>query len=525
MENENSVLLKKELTIICIIVLFFFLIVARLFYYSIIKYRKVTNIYSNENHENSLQKRANIVDKNGVLIATDVKVKNLFINKTLIDDSKSTAKTLSKILDIKYSTILNKIKASKDKANLILIKKHVLPKEEYDLWKSNLSCILYEDELKRFYPHGNLFSHIVGYTDIDRNGIAGLEKYYDSFLKDNNKQLRLTVDIRLQSILHEILNNAVDKYKANFAVGIISEVKTGNVIASVSIPDFNPNSVQKSNGDKMFNRITYGLYEMGSVFKTFSIAGALENNIVTKNTLFDVANPIKYNSFLIRDENHIKKQTLTVKEIFSQSSNIGTVQIAKKTGINKELHFFENLGLLEKIDTDIAETSLPIQPRIWKEINLYTISYGYGLAITPLHLITATNAILNDGIYISPRFSYEKKQITKRVASSKTSNVMRELFNETIKSGTGKALLDINEYKIGGKSGTAIKMQKDGKYTRGINNKASFIASFPINNPKYTVFVFIDSPTIDGKTGTGSSVGAPVIKEIIKQIIPVLGDV
>lgn len=522
MENEDNILLKKEIVLIGVLVLFSLLIISRLFYYSIIKYNKITNIYSNENYGRNLKKRGDIVDRNNVLIATDIKVKNLFINKTLMDNDEYTAKVLSNILNVKYSTILNKIKSSKDKANLILIKKHVLPKEEYNLWKSDLSCIVYEDELKRFYPHGNLFSHIIGYTDIDRNGIAGLEKYYDNLLK-NNKQLKLTLDIRIQSILREILKETKNKYGANFVVGIISEVKTGNVIAAVSIPDFNPNSNNKSDGNSMFNRITYGLYEMGSVFKTFSIAAAIHNNVVTKNTNFDVSNPIKYNNFLIRDENHIRKPVLTVKEIFAQSSNIGTVQIARKTGINRELQFFEDLGLLEKIDTDIPEVSLPIQPRIWKEINLYTISYGYGLAITPLHLITATNAILNNGIYISPRFSYQKEQITKRITSEKTSSVMKELFSETIKSGTGKSLLDIDDYKIGGKSGTAIKMQKDGKYVRGINNKASFIATFPINNPKYSVFVLVDSPTVDGKTGTGSSVGAPVIKEIIKQIIPVLG--
>lgn len=522
MENKSNILLKKEITLICIVLLFFLLIVSKLFYYCIIKYSRITNIYGDANYENFLKKRGDIVDKNGVLIATDVKVKDLFINKALIDDEKYTAKILSKVLNVKYLAILNKINSNKNKANLILIKKHILPKEEYNLWKSGLPCIVYEDELKRFYPHSNLFSHIIGYTDIDRNGISGLERYYDKLLK-GNKQLKLTLDIRIQSILHDILKEAKNEYNANFAVGIISEVKTGNIISAVSIPDFNPNSNNKTDGNSMFNRITYGLYEMGSVFKTFSIANAIDNNIVTKNTIFDVSNPIKYNNFLIRDENHIKKAILTVKEIFAQSSNIGTVQIAKKVGINKELQFFENLGLLEKVNTDILEISLPIQPRIWKEINLYTISYGYGLAITPLHLIMATNAILNDGVYVSPRFSYEKKQVIKQVVSKKTSDVMKELFSETIKSGTGKNLLSINDYKIGGKSGTAIKMQKDGKYVRGINNKASFIAAFPINNPKYSVFVLIDSPTIDGKTGTGSSVGVPVIKKIIEKIIPVLG--
>lgn len=523
MKKYDDILIK-QLILVFVILSFFLLIISKLFYYCIIKYDKISDVYQNNNFNYSTRRRHDIVDKHDILIATDVKVKTLFINKSLIDNPKEVAKKLSKILNLNYSSILTKIKSSENKANLILIKKHILPKEELKLWNSDLPCIVFEDDLKRFYPQGNLFSHIVGYTDIDRIGISGIEKYYNNFLLDDkNSKLKLTFDIRIQSILRDILINSLEKYHANFAVGIISEVKTGNILAAVSVPDFNPNIIDVNDNNKMFNRITYGLYEMGSVFKTFSIASAIENNIVNKNTVFDVSNPIKYNNFMIKDENHIKKHNLTVKEIFAQSSNIGTVQIAKKVGIDRELAFFENLGLLEKIDTDISEISLPIQPRIWREINLYTISYGYGLAITPLHLITATNAIINDGIYISPRFSYEKNQITREITSKNTSKMMRELFSETITNGTGKYLLDINNYNLGGKSGTAIKMQKNGKYIRGINNKASFIVSFPMNDPEYTVFVLVDSPTVNGKTGTGSSVGAPIVKEVVKHIIPVLG--
>lgn len=524
MANKDDILLRKQIVLISVIILFFMLIVSRLFYFCVIEHNRVVDTYKFSNSEISFKKRNNIVDRNGILIATDIKVKTLFINKSLIDDPEHVAKVLSKTLDVKYSFILNKIKASKNKANLILIKKHILPKEEFGLWNSGLSCIVLEDDVKRFYPNKNLFSHIVGYTDIDGNGISGIEKYYNDFLSNKkNGNLKLTFDIRIQSIIRDILLKSKEKYNANFVVGIVSEIKTGNIIAAVSVPDFNPNLLNTADSDSMFNRITYGLYEMGSVFKTFSISAAIENKVVSKNSVFDVGNPIKYDNFTIKDENHIKKKSLTVKEIFAQSSNIGTVQIAKKTGVEKVLHFFEDLGLLEKIDVDIVETSLPIQPRIWKEINLYTISYGYGLAITPLHLVMATNAILNNGVYISPRFSYEKNQLIKKVVDSNTSKIMKELFSETIMNGTGKILLDINDYDIGGKSGTAIKMQKDGKYTRGIDNKASFIASFPMKDPKYTVLVFVDSPTVNGKTGTGSSVGAPIVKEIIQQIIPVIG--
>ncbi len=470
----------------------------------------------------AIPKRIDIVDKNNVLVATDIETRSFYLNKSLIDNPAQIAKQISNALHLDKVTIHKKI-ITKTKTNLILIKRHLTPEEELKIKKLGIAATIFEKDLLRFYPQNNLLSHIIGYTNIDREGMTGIEGYYNNYLSNPfNTPLKLTLDITLQAAIREASLKAIDKYKAKFVIAILSNVKTGDILAAVSVPDFNPNKIAESNPDNIFNKITYGLYEMGSVFKIFTIAAAFNHNLIKKDTLVDVSKPIEYGTFKIKDLSHIKKKILTAEEIFALSSNIGTVHISKMLGTKRQLNFFENLGLLEKVDTDLNEVAFPMQPRIWKEINAYTISYGYGLAVSPLNFVTAVNAILNNGTLITPRFTYNKSQNQKQITSHRTSKIIRELFKTTTIKGTGK-LANINGYNVGGKSGTAEKISKHGKYDESLN-KASFIAAFPIEDPQYSIFVLIDSGInpFSGKPGTGGSIAAPLTGDIIRSTIPLL---
>ena len=504
---------KIFLLFLCICVAYI-VIISRIFYLSVINYEdKIDNIKINEH------KRVNIVDRNGIVVASNIKVKNLYLNRDLIENKEFIAEKLSKILNLDYDFIYKKIIESKSR--LILIKKNIFPQDEYKIRQLPIASIVFEDDYLRFYPHNNLFSHVVGYVDVDKNGVMGVEEYYDNYLKYyNSDDLQLTLDVKLQEAMRDELFKAYEKYKTNFVTGILMESKTGNILAMVSIPDFNPNDVTVNSNTFNFN--TYGNYELGSVFKIFTFANGAENNIIDKNTVFNVTDKVEYGNFIINDiENITKRKKINAVEAFSLSSNLVAVQIAEKLGIKKQIKFFENLGLLEKLNIDINQTVLPLQPRRWSHINLMTIAYGYGIAVSPLHVLTATNGILNNGFLITPRFTYNfNKQISKNVVSSDTSKFMKDLFLSTVKNGTAK-LVNIDGLKIGGKTGTARKNSKEG-YQEG-EHIASFVGVFPIDDPLYSIIVIADRPKIsDGYEGTGGTVASVIAKNIIMKSLPFL---
>ncbi len=498
------------------IALVFLTIVIRLFYLTVINHKNFSKqeIFSlNEN-----KKRVNIVDRNNIIIATDIKTKTLYLNKKLLDNEQFVAKSLSEILKLDYKSFYSKITNENIKSNYILVKKHVMPDEENKIKQLPIAAIVFEDDLLRFYPHNNLFSHVVGYTDIDENGIIGIEEYYDNYLKNiNNNPLKLTLDIKIQEAVRDELLVAYEKYKVNFIVGIVMDIKTGNVLAMVTLPDFNPNNLNDIKNT--FNHATYGNYELGSVFKIFTFANALEEKLINLNSTFNVSNDFIYKDFVIKDSPGIKnRQKITTKEAFALSSNVATIQIAQKIGIDRQLKFFENLGLLERINTDIKQTVLPLQPRRWKEINLMTISYGYGLAVSPLHVISAANAIVNDGELITPRFSYNFEfQKKSQVISKETSDLMKKLFKITVEKGTAK-LANVNGFNVGGKTGTARKISKN-EYKQG-EYVSSFLGVFPVEDPKFSIFVVADRPHNANKSlyVTGANI-AEIVKNIILKTI------
>jgi cell division protein FtsI (penicillin-binding protein 3) len=358
---------------------------------------------------------------------------------------------------------------------------------------------------------------LVGYVDLDRHGLAGLEMQYDRKLLKDEEKLQLAADVRVQDILNNELINGLEEYKAKGAAGIVMDVTNGEVLALSSMPSFDPNLQQEASGEERFNRVTNGVYELGSIFKIFTNAMAFDENLIKLDDVYNVSDPIKYGRFTIKDD-HPFKGEMTVEEIFEHSSNIGTVQIAQKIGIDNQKDFLKRIGFLKKLEVDFPGLGRPIYPHIWRDINLYTISYGHGIAVTPLHIAAATAAMVNGGTFYNPSFlKLEKQPEGKRVIKESTSAIMRLLLRKVATDGTGR-FANIEGYEVGGKTGTANKVEGHGYNER--QTIASFVAVFPISQPKYLIYIVLDHPNYS--FNTGGMVAAPIAGRVVKNIAPIL---
>ncbi len=496
----------------CIIVGFTALIIRLLFIVTLNEQKDVNNIYN----QGKNPKRADIVDRNGVIIATDLNIKLLYANHSLIRDPKYVAKKLSTAFeDLPYDILLKKLSQSKD--GWVLIKRNITPKQEQIINNLNIAGLIFEESKTRVYPQKSSLSHLVGYTDLDGNGLSGIEKQYDQFLKAGKQDLKLATDIRIQDILNYELKNAIVKFKALAAFGVIMNVKNGEILALSSLPNFDLNNQKTASSKEKFNKATYGVYELGSVFKIFNHALAFENNLINIKEEYDVKKPIKYGRFTI-DDDHKKKDRLTIEEIFTESSNIGSVKISQRFEKNQQKEFLKKLGLLGKIQTDFPSLGTTIYPKKWGKISSATIAFGHGIAVTPLHLTNSVAAILNNGKLTNPSFVKVNNQPEfTQIVTKNTSNKIKNLMEKTIDVGTGRKA-QVTGYRIGGKTGTAEKAEK-GKYNKN-KTLASFISAFPINNPEYIIYVGIDQPNYT--FNTGGMVAAPVTKNIITNILPII---
>jgi len=463
------------------------------------------------------RKRGNIIDRNGVIVATDLKAKSLYISTVLVKNPTLISKELVEIFpELKYQDIVKKI-TSKQDHNWLLIRRGVTPKEQEAVQSLKLAGLIFDDDLVRIYPQKSILAHIVGYVDLDRRGLAGAEMAYDKSLQ-SGKNLQLAMDVRLQDVLSDELARGIEKYKALAASGLIMDVTNGEVLAVASQPSFDPNRQIEAGQNERFNRATYGVYELGSIFKIFTNTIAFEDNLVKMTDSFDVSTPFKYGRFTIKDD-HPMAGYATVAEIFSHSSNIGTIAIAKKIGAKRQKEMLEKFGLLSRIESDFPALSKPIYPKIWREINLYTIAYGHGIAVTPLHMAITASAIVNGGTLYKPSFiKLEKEPSGKKIIKPSTSKTMRQMLRNVVLTGTGKNA-DIIGYEVGGKTGTAERAEF-GRYSES-KTMASFVATFPMSNPKYLVFVSFDRPNYS--FNTGGIVAAPVAGKIIQDIAPILG--
>lgn len=467
--------------------------------------------------------RVDIIDRNGVLLATSLPIASLYAHPKEIGNPVEAARKIVSVLpDLPVAEVQAKLQSERA---FVYIRRNLTPRQEYDVNALGIPGLYFEDHEKRVYPQGELTSHVIGLTDLDNKGISGIEKTFETELRTRREPLRLSLDIRVQTVMRNELLKTMTDFHAIGATGLVMDVHNGELLAMVSLPDFNPNNTATATPEAMFNRATLGVYEMGSTFKLFNTAAALDYGTATVNSVYDVTHPIKVAKFQIYDY-HPEHHPITVAEILKVSSNIGSARMAMQLGIDNQRAFMQRMGMLRPVSIELPEVGSPLVPNPWREINSMTIAYGHGMAVTPLHVVNGVSALVNGGIYRPATLLKRPEDEVvpgQQVISANTSAQMRQLMRMVVTEGTG-GKADVPGYEVGGKTGTAEKNGAGGYRHKSL--LSSFIATFPVSDPRYVVLAMIDEPQ-----GTKESYGfatagwtaAPAVGRIVSQIGPILG--
>lgn len=466
--------------------------------------------------------RANIVDRNGIILAASLPTVSLSADPTQIIDVNEAADGLSGVFpDIAREEIASRLGA---KGRFVWLARNLAPKQHQDVIRLGIPGVQFHRGERRVYPHGRLVSHVLGVTDVDGHGIAGVESHFDQNLRSGGEPLRLSLDLRVQSILREELAAAMAEFKATGATGLVMDVRTGEVISMVSLPDFNPNHPGDMAGEAAFNRAAKGVYEMGSVFKLFTVAMALDSGAISMSGGYDASKPIRTARFTIKDY-YAKNRWLSVPEIILHSSNIGAAKMAVDVGAPAQRAYLDRFGLLEPADLELPEVGTPLTPSVWRPINTMTISYGYGISVSPVQVIAGVSTLVNGGVYLSPTLLKQQgaPRVGKRAVTAETSANMRRLMRLVVSQGTGRKA-NIRGYLIGGKTGTAEKIVR-----RGYSKSAkivSFVGAFPMDAPRYAILAIVDEPVGNERNfnyATGGWVAAPVVGKVVERMGPLVG--
>jgi cell division protein FtsI (penicillin-binding protein 3) len=494
--NKKNKILKKSNNFQDRIYLLFFFFFSLVLIFSI----KITHISLNTKDILNLDEqksefallRRDIVDRNGVLISRNINTFHAAIDPKLLKDKKNF---LIKLRLNFPDLSINEIKKKLDENKYFRIKKRIDQIEKEKLWALGEKAIKFEPFQARMYTHGDLFSHIIGQVDYDNYGISGVEKSFDRELKNKkkiNQPLKLTLESNIQYIINKELNDSIKIFNATGAAALLMDVNNGDIISLVSLPNFNINQRTAINDKKFINRITKGVYELGSIFKTFTVALALEHKLVDTNTIIkNIPRKIKCSNHEITDMKEHPKN-LSVEEILVRSSNVGSVILAKKIGKENFKEFIEQTKLTKNPEIELEEVGVPHQLK-WNRCKLETISFGHGITTTPLQITALYAAISNGGKLVVPSLIKERKTVKSNLIISKdTSNKLRNILRKVVSSKNGTAsLANKDGYYVGGKTGTA---ESYGDKKRRIN---TFISIFPANKPKYTLFVMLENPKIN----------------------------
>jgi cell division protein FtsI (penicillin-binding protein 3) len=468
--------------------------------------------------------RANIVDRNGEILATDLQTASLYANPRRLLDAEKAARALAEVLpDMDYDAALKKLKSDR---GFVWLRRHLTPRQQWALLERGIPGLDFIDEYTRTYPHGTLMPHLLGYVDSDNRGIAGLEKQFERHLAASGAPLRLTIDMRVQHLMRQELGAAMREFQAQAATGIVMDVRNGEILSLVSLPDFDPNHPGEASDEARFNRATLGVYELGSTFKIFTAAMALDAGAARMNKRYDATKPLRVSRFMIRDY-HAKKRWLTLPEVFVYSSNIGAALMARDIGGKRQRNYLDELGMLDAVVVELPETGKPITPATWRPVHTLTIGFGHGIAVSPLHLVSGVAAAVNGGILNQPTIVADEYRTgdrePRRVFKKRTSEQIRKLMRLTVENGTGRNA-DAAGYAVGGKTGTAEKPSAKGYAGRRL--LSSFIGAFPINDPRYVVLALLDEPKGTKATqgyATGGWVAAPVVRRVVERMAPMLG--
>ena len=477
--------------------------------------------------------RASVMDRNGNIIAKTVRVTNLGINPNQIINKEKLLITLRLIFpDKNFEKEINGKK-------FFYIKKKISPEKLEKIKLLGEKSFKEEENIARVYPNGNLFSHILGQIDTDNNGVSGIEKSFDYELTTSNNPLKLTLDTEIQYLTRKELLKFQDIFNSYGSTAILMNINNGEILSMVSLPDYDLNKRKNISDKKFINRSTKGVYELGSVFKTFTFAAGLQKNVIDKDTLFEnLPKKIKCAGRSISEYDSDIPSNLTAEEILIRSGNIGSIKIAQKVGLENFKRFLEDLDLLDKTQFDIEEVGNPI-PFKWGKCKLATSAYGHGITTTPLQLAKAYAIIANGGYKITPTLIKKDKNINKgeQIITEENSEKINKILRKIVTSEQGTAnLANIAGYEIAGKTGTAQKSIK-GKYSKKKIN--TFASIFPISSPKFVLIVLLDEPKLsetyvynynDGKErkvvgtpfNTAGWTSVEVAKNIIEKIGPIL---
>ena len=494
--NKKNKILKKSNIFQDRIYLLFFFFFSLIFIFSI----KITHISINNKNVSSLEKqvsqfsliRRDIVDRNGVIVSRNINTFHAAVDPKLIKDKK---KFLLK-LRLNFPELqVDEIEKKLNKKKYFRIKRRINQIEKERFWALGEKGLKFEPFQARMYTHGDLFSHIIGQVDYDNYGVSGIEKYFDKELKNKNKinkPLQLTLDSNIQYIINKELNKAIKTFNATGGGALLMDVNNGDIISLVSLPNFNINQRVAIKDKKFINKITKGVYELGSIFKTFTVALALEKKLVDTDTIIkNIPRKIKCSIHEITDIKEHPKN-LSVEEILVRSSNVGSVFLAKKIGKDNYKEFIDKTKLTKNPNIELEELGTPHQIK-WNRCKLETISFGHGITTTPLQATALYAAMGNGGYLIEPSLIKDRKsKKLKTIISSETSKKLSSILRKVVTSKNGTAsLADKNGYYVGGKTGTAES------YGDGKNRINTFISIFPTQKPSYTLFIMLENPKIN----------------------------
>jgi cell division protein FtsI (penicillin-binding protein 3) len=479
--------------------------------------------------------RPDIIDRNGEILATDVKAPSLFAEPRRIIDKDEAIELLTATLpDLDTAEVRERLSSKK---GFVWLKREITPQQQQEIHRLGIPGIGFFRENKRVYPTGNEVAHLIGLVNIDNQGIAGMEKWLDTngladlhragFATDRlQRPIELSVDLRVEHALRDELQRAKEKFHAKAASGLVTNVRTGEIVAMVSLPDFDPNNPKEAHDPDRINRLTTGVYEMGSTFKAFTLAMALDTGKYDLNSMWDARAPLHYGKFAIHDDEP-KGRSLSMKEVFTFSSNIGAARIALSQGVEAHKAFLRKMGQLDRLRTELPESASPIVPRHWGDLNTITIAFGHGIAVAPLQAVMGVSALVNGGYLIPPTFLKRSEEdamgLAKRVIKPETSEKMRFLMRLNAEVGTARKA-DVPGYYIGGKTGTAEKVI-NGRYAKK-KVLTAFTAVIPADKPRYQLLIMLDEPQPLKETYgfiTSGWNAVPTAGNVITRIAPLLG--
>ena len=480
--------------------------------------------------------RPAILDRNGLEMAVDIRVPSLFAEPRRIIDVDEAADAIRTVLpELDPVWLRNRLTGDK---GFVWVSRELTPAQRDRIMRLGIPGLDFLEESRRFYPGGSVASHLLGAVNIDNVGIAGVEKYLD----DDNLALlqnlglardqeltpvNLAIDLRVQHILHDELVDSLERYRAIAAAGAIMDVNTGEVIALASLPDFDPNNPATMLQEGHFNRITAAKFEVGSTFKTITLAGALDSGAVRITDPIDARFGVRFGRYTISDF-HGKYRILSVPEVYQYSSNIGTIKIMQAMGKDNFRAFVTRMGFEGRPVIELPELTASAIPETFSEVGAATASFGHGLSVTPMHMLRATSALVNGGTLVEPtlfpRTEAEAMASGPRVVSEQTSDYMRYLMRLNALEGSGSRANAIAKgYRWGGKTGTAEKVV-DGRYSSE-KSLALFVSAFPLDDPQYAMIILVDEPRAENAQ-SGRTAGwnaGEMSGRIVTRIAPMLG--